>query len=271
MKTTYFGTIFILILGVFLLEIPQDSILYPSTNIYNQSEKSLRSNYIGASWSGTILLESNSYYEIHRFVNYTISFNFRSVDSINNDIYIDIMFLVMDESVYHSFLYSLNFSNNLFQIINSYPARGSIIGDESHYCFGSYVPSHPQILHFIFANLHQDQNISKLTYSIQFEEPLNSEPIEDDEENPLPIENFLFSIFNILLLMIISMVIITCVITVFIVSKRYPKNRTDQLGKFLSKPKPNIKLDPVLFCSWCGFNLTRVVKYCPRCGREIDY
>lgn len=271
MKKTYFGTILIVILGIILVEIPQDSILYPSTNIYNESESYLRSNYNGARWNGTILLESNSYYEIHGFVNHSFSFNFKSVDSNNSEVYIDLMFLVMDETLYNNFLYSLNLSNNLLQIINSYPARESIVGDESHYCFGSYCPSHPQILHFIFANLNQDQNTSKLTYTIRFEEQIRPEPVEDDDENPLPIENLPFSVFNILFVLVASMFIVICVITVFIVSKSYSKYRKHQLGKYLDITKPIIKQDPVLFCCWCGFNLTRVVKYCPRCGKEMDY
>jgi hypothetical protein len=252
------------ILSYFTLQIP----VFPR----DENESNLRASESSVKWSGNILLEYNNYYEIYGFVDRTFSFNFNSIDSNNSSVYVDLNFLVMDENTYGNFLFSLNHSNNLFQIVNSHPVRDCMVGGEFHHCGGSYNPSQAQILHMVFTNLDSDQKTSSLTYSIQFEEKIGSEPDQgEDDDSSIPIEVLPF--FNIIvpLLILVGTSVTIGTILTFIIVKNYANYHKLQIEKTLGATQVYIKSDPVLYCSWCGFKLVRVVKYCPRCGKEIEY
>ncbi|NHJ20224.1 MAG: hypothetical protein EAX91_04710 [Candidatus Lokiarchaeota archaeon] len=252
------------ILSYFTLQIP----VFPR----NENTKNLRASESSVKWSGNILLEYNNYYEIYGFVDRTFSFNFNSIDSNNGSVYVDLIFLVMEENTYNTFLFSLNHSNNLFQVTNSHPIRDCMVGGESHHCGGSYYPTQAQTLHMVFINLDSNQKTSSLTYSIQFEEKIGSEPDQgEDEDTYIPIEVLPgYTIIFPLLILVGTATAIGTILT-FIIVKNYSNHHKLQIEKTLGVTQVYVKSDPVLYCSWCGFKLVRVVKYCPRCGKEIEY
>jgi hypothetical protein len=218
--------------------------------------------------SGKMLLNYNEFYGVGGVKNMDLKFKFSSLDSKNESIYVNILYRVMSDFYYNLLIDFFNNSGDLQAILNMYPFQNEKKFDETHLCAGCYLKTGSP-LYVVFVNLAPNQTTIKLSYKLEFYASSSSPSPEPPDNSPIPTDQAPF--YPILMILIITSISIGVIIIILSISM----SRFNKLA--LETPKVQYKTeslnitDLVSYCSWCGYKLKRVEKYCPRCGKEIEY
>jgi hypothetical protein len=224
-----------------------------------------------SSKSGTVQLSYNEYFGVGGVKNMNLKFNFKSYDLSNNSKYVDILYRVMSGNNYDLLRDYYNRTGNLEQILKVYPFKNLVYFDTAHYCMGYYFKTGSP-MYLVFVNLEPNQTTIKVSYQLEFYPSSDSTTSEPPDDNPTSSDDGLPYLFNPIVLMFIIMSIFMGIIIIILsVSRSHFKNHTEEIPKLKYRYESLSNRDVVSYCAWCGYKLKRVEKYCPRCGKEIEY
>jgi hypothetical protein len=218
--------------------------------------------------SGKRSLHYNEFYGVGGVKNMDLKFKFSSRDSKNESKYVNILFQVMSDYYYNLLKEYFNNSGNLQKILNMYPFQNDQKFDEAHSCAGCYLKTGSP-LYMVFVNLAPNQTTVKLSYELEFYASSSSTSPESPDNNPIPIYQTAF--YPIVAILITTSILIGIIIIILSISMNRSKKLALEIPKVQYKTESLNITDLVSYCSWCGYKLKRVEKYCTRCGKEIEY
>ena len=235
------------------------------------NETQLNSSSYSTSKSGTIQLGYNEYFGVGGAVNMDLKFNFKSHDSNNDSKYVDVLYRVLSDSTYDLLKDYYNRTGNLKHILTLYPFKNEEYFDTAHACWGFYFKTGSP-MYLVFINLAANETTIKLSYQIEFSPPSDSTTSEPPVDKPIPGDETQQILFNpIVLMFIVISAFIGIVIIILSVSKSHLKNYAEETPKVQYRTESLRTISVVSYCSWCGYKIKHVEKYCPHCGKEIEY